>query len=514
MTQTRNILIVSVAIVVFGILLALLVSQNTGSDNDEQASDEEVVETVVSDENEWNYSYVGLPDGVLISDPTIIDVWRQEENLAAMREHAWATWVAMTTDSGFVAPSGEAMPVWDTWYTPYDLYQNPPSSADDLGSAHDFNATAQHVGIHTDTRLESDLLGFNKFNQPYVDHIWSNNYETTEGLSAALDSCEDGAICAIENFPFNAVSTKPVFMPVSANGITIIPVWRGIYPTGTSENPSTTWTIDSTAGVGSETWLQCVAIDTTGTYNIGDEITGIDGGSNLSCTSASVVSMDDFYQLTIMADDLTKQGNEQGFQNINQLNAETNAIEETAVAAGDMAVFVAMHVSTREIDQWVWFTVWWSPTPDDGIQIPIQYMTTQDAIEDGAMYDNYPGGGADRPESLDGTIWENYVICTNYQYVSPAQGLNDPRNPDLTPEFCFNPYLEALFTQEQVAPMGGINTNCMACHGNANWDGDLGYTSAMYIPRNDPQFDGLLQTDFAWSISTYVATPEPPSSGG
>lgn len=470
-----------------------------------------------SEEEDSTYEYVGLPESYFVSADTINE-WIEAEDIESMRAHAWNLWSGLTADTPYVNSNGVVIPVWDTWYTPYDVFTVGPNAADDIGSAHEFNDFAQLSGVHTGASTSNvDLLGFNKFNQQYADHIWENNYYTADGLLDVMNSCEPDTICAIQPFTNDAVSMKPVFIPISSSGITIVPVWRGVFPINTSEDPSTSWLDYSTAGVGSSTWLQCVAIDMTGTYAPGTVIDNITSTTDttdqllVSCNQATVVSVDDFYHIPVTANDLNFNG--QPNQTINQLNMDTLRVESKAVADGDEAIFVASHVTTREIPNWVWFTVWWSPNPNTGTQIAIEYPTTQDAIADGAMYDNYPGGGEDRPADI-AAPWNNYTICTNYQYVSPLQGDDAPRNPDLTPEFCFNPYLEAGFSQNDVGPMGGINTNCMACHGNANWNGhnitpSLGYTSAMYIPRNDPQFDGLLQLDFAWSISGNVNPPTP-----
>ena len=37
----------------------------------------------------------------------------------------------------------------------------------------------------------------------------------------------------------------------------------------------------------------------------------------------------------------------------------------TNAVAGDVAILVAMHVSTRETARWTWQTFWWTPTPEN-----------------------------------------------------------------------------------------------------------------------------------------------------
>jgi len=51
----------------------------------------------------------------------------------------------------------------------------------------------------------------------------------------------------------------------------------------------------------------------------------------------------------------------------------------------------------------------------------------------------------------------------------------------------------------------GAQTNCMSCHGQANWNPNNvanapDYTGDRYIDMNSPQFKGTLKVDFLWSI--------------
>lgn len=106
---------------------------------------------------------------------------------------------------------------------------------------------------------------------------------------------------------------------------------------------------------------------------------------------------------------------------------------------------VAMHIVTKELRDWVWITMWWSPTPNEDF-------------------------GADRPASITGTF-ANYKMCvvTAYDEKDKAPGTGLPKsladainaandggeNPST---WCANPYLE---TAEHSA-----KTNCIGCHQN------------------------------------------------
>ena len=107
---------------------------------------------------------------------------------------------------------------------------------------------------------------------------------------------------------------------------------------------------------------------------------------------------------------------------------------------------------------------------------------------------------------------------------------------DTQPYLCYNPYLEAPFTnvvtpthQSPDLPDSkkwtyqgetydfsvGVQTNCMSCHLQAAYsqipkDPKLpGYTADRYIDLNDKAFKGFLKVDFAWSIVNNVPTPTP-----
>jgi hypothetical protein len=111
---------------------------------------------------------------------------------------------------------------------------------------------------------------------------------------------------------------------------------------------------------------------------------------------------------------------------------------------------VALHIMTKEQQDWVWITLWWSPDPNTDF-------------------------GADRPASITGPF-ANYKMCvaTSFDERDPAPGshFTDPSlaaaldataaaggspSPGEGPAtWCSNPYLE---TQAKAA-----RTNCIGCH--------------------------------------------------
>jgi hypothetical protein len=105
----------------------------------------------------------------------------------------------------------------------------------------------------------------------------------------------------------------------------------------------------------------------------------------------------------------------------------------------------ALHVMTKELDHWIWITLWWSPQPDTDF-------------------------GADRPAALAALPgpWRNYKMCVSTSYLErdpdPRGGFGGSLGDALAavhrgvgaPSWCSNPYLEQ-------GP-GNAGTNCIGCH--------------------------------------------------
>jgi hypothetical protein len=131
-------------------------------------------------------------------------------------------------------------------------------------------------------------------------------------------------------------------------------------------------------------------------------------------------------------------------------NPDASAIYTVTLPGGAELRMPALHVMTKELDHWLWITLWWSPDPDSDF-------------------------GADRPASV-ATLpgpWRNYKMCVVTSYV---EGDPDPRggaagslgdalaavSREGAPTWCSNPYLE-------LGP-GNAATNCIGCHQHGGTD--------------------------------------------
>lgn len=153
---------------------------------------------------------------------------------------------------------------------------------------------------------------------------------------------------------------------------------------------------------------------------------------------------------------------------------------------GNIYRMSGMHIMTKELDHWLWITLFWAPDPDEDF-------------------------GADRPPSLQGSIWKNYKMCVTTAFAEgdpdPTGGF-DADHPSLAraleavyqgvggPTWCSNPYIE-------LGP-GNAATNCVGCHQHAGTP----LTSELIISddTNYPahgrtQLRNNFPTDYSWAIN-------------
>lgn len=144
-----------------------------------------------------------------------------------------------------------------------------------------------------------------------------------------------------------------------------------------------------------------------------------------------------------------------------------------------------LHLMTKELDHWLWVTLWWSTTPDDDF-------------------------GADRPAAIDalGGPWGNYKMCVVTMFTEgdadPAGGAADPGLAEALatvhetagPSFCSNPYLEQ--------GLNNARTNCIGCHqhGGTTIENELILADEAQFPGNGRlQVRNNFPADYSWQTS-------------
>jgi hypothetical protein len=393
--------------------------------------------------------------------PITIDGWVSTTNTSAIRTHAWELWAGIN----YTAP-GQQWPVWETWYSDTDVKEGPPPKNLKLTQrakpAHQFIRLRQfkHLALKRGLQAAIDpneqVVGFNKFNLDYSEFVWQNNYENPQSLGNLNQWPAQTPATArhIENFPYRATGLKPVFMVVNgpnhSAGITVMPYWKGDLTTGpnNSSNPQ-----NPTPG----TWNQCVIVKTGSSQP----------PSGAKCKDGStppVIGVNMFYNFVLSAQEA------QAIQQAQNLPAQ----------AGDYAVLVAMHMTTRENANWTWQTFWWN------------------------YGQPFPYGP---PPKTIPAPFNNYAMCTAYSMTVQ----NDPTQPNT---LCYNPYLE---TSPGIPD--GIHSDCMSCHHTAGFGvNPVANYPASYLPTsyievgfandNNLYFSCQTTTDFSWFLANVAQPPK------
>ncbi|MEM9487868.1 MAG: hypothetical protein AAGC55_01925, partial [Myxococcota bacterium] len=163
------------------------------------------------------------------------------------------------------------------------------------------------------------------------------------------------------------------------------------------------------------------------------------------------------------------------------------AIYTLQLSSGNIFRLAGLHLMTKELDHWLWITLWWSPEPDSDF-------------------------GADRPPEIAalGGPWRNYKMCATVAFTegdSEPGGGFESSAPSLAaalaathagaggPSWCSNPYIEA--------GAGNAGTNCVGCHQH----GGTGTLSEMIL-ADHAEFPALgrtqvrnnFPTDYSWSV--------------
>jgi hypothetical protein len=122
------------------------------------------------------------------------------------------------------------------------------------------------------------------------------------------------------------------------------------------------------------------------------------------------------------------------------------------VGTGNVYRLAALHIMTKELDHWLWITLWWSPSTTSDLDF-----------------------GADRPADVRalGGPWGHYKMCvtTAFEERDPAPdggfggtlgkalAAVNGRGGAVPASWCSNPYLEV--------GDGNADTNCLGCHQHA-----------------------------------------------
>jgi hypothetical protein len=161
-------------------------------------------------------------------------------------------------------------------------------------------------------------------------------------------------------------------------------------------------------------------------------------------------------------------------------------IYTAVLASGQRYRLAALHVMTKELDHWLWTTLWWSRDPDTDF-------------------------GADRPASVAelGGPWSHYKMCSVAWFreedpdpaaghggatASLADALTAAHTGGAGPSWCSNPYIE-------LGP-GNAATNCIGCHqhGGTGLLSEEILDDERFPERGRIQVRNNFATDYSWAV--------------
>jgi hypothetical protein len=403
--------------------------------------------------------------------------------------HGWGLWTALTAETAQFH-NGERLRVFETWPGTDDLLEGETTSSIADATAPERstrNSTLRKLGplrvrdaerehdtpaASTTDAAANRVMGLVKYDPTAADHIVRQQLLRIEALDALLE----GGASQIPPFPATALAVKPLFQIIRLQELPqgryyALKAWPGPptapRPWAPAHWPGSVWIDVAGGGRG---------------RGAVDELALADGSTR---TEETTYPLSSFLHCRLSALDA----------------AALNEGKPSPIAnAGDIAILVAMHVSGRELARWTWQTFWWTPSPD------APFAPSSAAI------------AALRPEQLRGAA-RNYAMSLAYTMLSPDQPYVGGSNSTAA-VYAYNPWLEARLTPADLpgslpglGPDGraaannvGVQTNCMSCHAQANYNPRQRTTApqltgARYVDLGAAEFVGTLQVDFLWSLA-------------
>ena len=424
-----------------------------------------------------------------------LDKWVTQQNISSIRDHAWKLWAGLDKEND----SGKK--IWRSWYNLNSIFgglhgshaAHASKANNNAGSDSDQNEGESHNP--KDPRYANIPLyppnscGSNKGGQ-FINTVDALLIFSIDYNKEAFDWLEEKKLYKkasleymqksegrkeIPQAPNEAMIVKNVYYPVKAGDdkYTALPVWDG---------PGKR---DPLLYNGYETWERAVAITTNPSPPDMVSVSYLYGlpsrdSFHYEFPEAATVNIDKFSRLK-----LTKEVMDSFTEDDRCiLNTTFQYVHNAPMEEGDYLVTIAMHILSKELEDWTMQTVWWHDKPNDGPY------------------------ASDRPTDIPGGIWEHYLMTQAYYMAVPNQVGGRPH-------IAFNPYIELM-----VPEQNRMRSNCQNCHrraGNPIMAGvvvhPVGFAPPQlslganydaiqdgFISKNDSIFKGVLQTDFNWAI--------------
>lgn len=414
------------------------------------------------------------------ADQWTIQGWIDNQDMPSIRAHAWDIWESIT------ARTRHGVPAWETWYSGQDVFgggEGVSRSVRDFEAPTQFHKSDHVSGVPSGERATS----FNRYTVMLAGGICTQNLQKAATLNEINDRFDQANAPLSDRYVTTSrgdveamsIATKPVFQFIDGDKPTAVPYWAGMAPGATTNalNPEP------------HTWRQCVVFDPTGRLRPGTThvmecneeparawpVVSLDTVYHFRLTQ---VDVDEYSQFALTSSDIVGRGNQTDVDSV-----------KAAVQPGNVALLMAMHVTTKEIPNWTWQTYWWSPSERE------------------------KDFGDDKPRTLQ-RPWSHYNMLAAYYMTTPP---TDPNGQHLV---VFNPYLETNLTgtftgaNNRQISWTGVTSNCMSCHALATWKrnpqagqsgqgpgASLDYRPSGLIRDTDGYFEGYTRLDFLWSIT-------------
>jgi hypothetical protein len=368
-----------------------------------------------------------------------IEAYRLSGDLPAQRRYAWS----VVSDLDFLDEADRSLS--RAWLRSDEIFA--PAGAAQSGSM--TSKPSAHDGMAQSGEPQAIIITL--YNDVASHHIRSNKLHERAQLDRLLIAGKMDPLIrenrTVPSFPSDSVVVLTAWWPISRDRTTAMPVWDP------ELNPP------RRAGNNYATWQRAVAVDRSNASGAVD----VDAAGR-RFRDARRANLDEFHYLVV--DDALAERNRR----------DTHTHKAAVIAlgrelrAGDYLALVAVHVTAKVADSWVWATLWWHDEPGRGVF------------------------AQDRPPTVHGS-WRHYLLDAAFDAELPEAA-------DGGPHICFNPWLEARFPDEGAG--SGVVSNCVACHSRAS------YPAVSFLPvtrgepnvLDDPAYaPGRLRTDFLWSLA-------------
>lgn len=453
-------------------------------------------------------------------DSSVINGWTNNSKFAptnydsaSIYKHAWGIWAGLTAPSG-QQYAGDNLRIYETWMGLNEIRdlvidsnskggcagteakrkfgRAPLTRPSQFGHALKFSKVSRaQAGSFLAATSGKKIKPATPLFQDAVNQWVTVSYDPNAACFATSNQIfrtsvinkyyTSGGLGAIPQFPNSSITIKPTYLVYDTSvSLFRMPVWI------TAPNPANA----NFFGLANS----YVFIDSKNKQSAGKVPVPVDSTeSDPGKIAAATVNLTDFISLKVdqqMATYMNQQDSIQG------MNTATGG----QAVAGQIAVLVGMHVTTKEITNWTWQSYYWTPNRDN------------------PGSPSSPLAASLRPKEILGAA-ANYACVAAYVMLTPNNAPNASANGSM---FGYNPYLEGgfgpgVFTFANTYNKGyqyGVQTNCMSCHALALADTTTNvgrYTTDQTINLKDTLYYGSqVSLDFAWSIQTALVYDQVP----